>query len=101
MGAWVTPADGPPDRNRIAELLRAAGGDAPSWWSNEPDAVYAPHSHDYHKALFCVEGSIAFVVDDDELYLTPGDRLDVEPGTTHAAVVGPAGVTCAEVAVPT
>lgn len=40
-----------------------------------------------------------FVVDDDELFLTPGDRLDIEPATPHAAVVGSDGVTCGEVAV--
>lgn len=99
MAAWVTPADGEPDRQRIAGLLQAAGGDAVSWWSNRAGEVYAPHMHDYHKALFCVDGAIVFVVDDDELYLTPGDRLDVEPQTEHAAVVGPDGVTCAEAAV--
>jgi hypothetical protein len=31
--------------------------------------------------------------------LSPGDRLDVEPGTEHAASVGPQGVACGEVAI--
>lgn len=100
ISAWLTPADGEADRDRIAHLLNAAGGE-PRWWSNEPGAVYAPHEHNYHKVLFCVSGSIVFVVDDEQLFLTPGDRLDIEPATPHAAVVGTDGVTCGEVAVPT
>ena len=99
MSAWLTPADGDVDRDRIAELLAAAGGD-PRWWSNDPGAVYSPHEHAYHKVLFCVKGSIVFVVDDEQLFLTPGDRLDIEPLTLHAAAVGPDGVMCGEVAVP-
>lgn len=95
----MTPADGAADRDHIASLLRAAGGE-PRWWSNGPDEVYAPHEHEYHKVLFCVAGSIVFLVDDDQLFLTPGDRLDIEHATPHAAVVGGEGVTCGEVAVP-
>jgi hypothetical protein len=33
---------------------------------------------------------------DEDVELRPGDRLDIEPGTTHGATVGPHGVTCAE-----
>ncbi len=57
--------------------------------------------------LYCLSGSIVFhtkgdaaeggeQLDDIELY--PGDRLDLEPGTDHAATVGPAGVECVEAA---
>lgn len=98
MGAWMTPADGDVDRDRIADLLRSAGGE-PRWWSSDPGHMYTPHSHDYHKVLFCVSGTIVFVVDDEQLFLTPGDRLDIEPATLHAAVAGPEGVRCGEVAV--
>jgi quercetin dioxygenase-like cupin family protein len=99
MSAWLTPADGGVDRDRVTDLLRAARGEA-RWWSDAPGKVYSPHQHTYHKVLFCVSGSIVFVVDDEQLYLTPGDRLDIEPLTLHAAVVGAEGVTCGEVAVP-
>jgi quercetin dioxygenase-like cupin family protein len=69
-----------------------------SVWSNEPDYRYAEHSHPYRKILFCVSGSITFRTADGEFALQPGDRLDVEAGTTHGAVVGPDGVTCIEAA---
>jgi mannose-6-phosphate isomerase-like protein (cupin superfamily) len=37
-----------------------------------------------------------FHLRDRDVELRPGDRLDIEPGTEHAAAVGPQGVTCVE-----
>jgi hypothetical protein len=37
---------------------------------------------------------------DGYVALSPGDRLDLDPGTEHAATVGPLGVTCVEAALP-
>lgn len=65
-------------------------------WSNDPGFRYDDHSHGYHKILFCLAGDIVFHTDDADIHLRPGDRLDVEPGTRHAATVGPEGVTCIE-----
>ncbi len=45
-----------------------------SEWSNGPGDTYAPHNHE----------------------LSPGDRMDLEPGVVHGATVGPAGVRCVE-----
>lgn len=39
-----------------------------------------------------------FHTDDGDLELAAGDRLDVEPGTDHAATVGTDGVRCIEAA---
>jgi len=78
-------------------MLRAEGV-SPNWWANGPGDVYAPHSHHYHKVLFCAAGSITFRVEPSgpDLELHPGDRLDVAPGTSHSAIVGADGVTCVE-----
>ena len=67
-------------------------------WSNSPGDMYAPHSHGYEKVLYCVEGSITFVLDaaGERLELTPGDRMVLPAGTVHAAEVGPDGCTCIE-----
>ena len=54
--------------------------------------------HGYHKVLYCVSGSIVFHTNEGDFPLEPGDRLDVEPGTEHAATVGPGGVQCMEAA---
>lgn len=71
---------------------------SPSWWSNGPGDTYAPHSHGYHKVLYCLLGGITFRIEPSgpDIELAPGDRLDIPPGTSHSAVVGPRGVTCAE-----
>ena len=37
-----------------------------------------------------------FHLADQDVELRAGDRLDIEPGTEHAATVGPDGVRCVE-----
>lgn len=73
---------------------------SPHRWSNAAGDVYAPHSHRYHKVLFCLRGSISFTLTETskQFDLEEGDRLDIEPNTPHAALVGPNGVTCIEAA---
>jgi hypothetical protein len=78
------------------EVFSAEGCSSPRFWRNGAGDTYGWHSHDFHKVLFCLEGSITFHTDDDDIGLTAGDRLDLEPGTTHAATVGPAGCSCVE-----
>jgi quercetin dioxygenase-like cupin family protein len=67
-------------------------------WSNRPGDTYAPHSHGYEKVLYCVDGSITFVLEGAgrRLELKAGDRMVLPAGTVHAAEVGPAGCTCIE-----
>ncbi len=68
----------------------------PKAWSNGPGFRYGTHTHPYAKLVVCVAGSITFHTPDGDVTLTPGDRLDLPPGTTHSATVGPDGVTCWE-----
>ena len=99
MPAHVTRVDGTfAERDVLAAFARK--GLSASRWSNEPGDTYAAHSHPYHKVLYCLRGSITFrLVDSGEaIELHPGDRLDIEPGTAHSAVVGSNGVECAEAA---
>ena len=67
-------------------------------WSNGPDDRYAAHSHPYEKVLYCVDGSITFVLERDgrQVVLKAGDRMVLPAGTQHSAIVGPAGCTCIE-----
>ena len=78
------------------EAFRAEGCSAPRSWGNGPGDAYGPHTHGLHKVLFCLGGSITFHLDDGDVELGPGDRLDIEPGTEHAATVGPNGCSCVE-----
>lgn len=83
-----------------ARRVFADEGLEPSTWSNDPGYEYGWHDHPYHKVLVCVAGSIVFHTEEGDAPLRPGDRLDLAPGTRHAATVGPNGVTCMEAARP-
>jgi quercetin dioxygenase-like cupin family protein len=71
-------------------------GLTPTSWGNGPGDEYGWHSHGHHKVLFCVSGSIVFHTRDGAVELQAGDRLDLPPGTEHAATVGPSGCQCME-----
>ncbi len=81
-----------------AQRTFADEGVIPHSWSNVPGDTYGWHSHGYHKVLFCVRGSIVFHTRDGDHELESGDRLDLPPGTEHAATVGPDGCECMEAA---
>ena len=99
MAAHLKRGDGPPgSAAEVEDSLRAEGLD-PHSWRNGPGDRYGWHEHGYHKVLYCVRGSIVFHTrSDGDLDLRPGDRLDVEAGTAHAATVGTDGVECMEAA---
>lgn len=65
-------------------------------WDAEAGEAFAPHSHDYHKKLFCAEGSITMVINQQSVSLQPGDALDLPANTIHSATAGLAGVVCYE-----
>jgi quercetin dioxygenase-like cupin family protein len=97
MGATRTSLTGAFDEQGVLDVF-AREGLRPSHWSNGPGDTYGPHSHTYHKVLYCLRGSIVFrlTATGEEIELSAGDRLDIEPGTEHSAVVGPHGVACVE-----
>lgn len=84
------------DAEAAARALFASEQLAPASWSNGPGDRYPAHEHSYDKVLVCVAGSIVFHLDDRDVELAEGDRLDLAAGTTHAATVGPDGVVCWE-----
>jgi hypothetical protein len=83
-------------REDALEVFADEGCSSPRPWSNGSGDRYGRHDHGYHKVLFCLEGSITFHLDQGDVELTSGDRLDLEPGTGHAATVGPDGCACIE-----
>ena len=80
----------------MAKLRTEAGGCYS--WSNGPGDRYAAHSHSFEKVLYCVDGSITFVLENERkrLELEAGDRMVLPAGTVHSAVVGASGCTCIE-----
>ncbi len=98
MTARLTRWEGPPPDRQAVEARFQAEGLSPHAWANGAGDRYGRHSHSYHKVLYCLSGSIVFHTSEGDVALEPGDRLDVEPGTGHAATVGPQGVECLEAA---
>ena len=92
---WTGSA--PPSEAELRKRCRQEGL-TPYAWSNAPGDTYAAHSHDYHKVIYVLRGSITWILPHthQELVADPGDRLDLPRGTVHAARVGPHGVTCLE-----
>lgn len=76
--------------------FEAEGCSAPRSWGNAAEDRYGRHDHAFHKVLFCLSGSIVFHTDEGDIELRAGDRLDLEPGTAHAATVGREGCECVE-----
>lgn len=92
---------GPPlDAGSLERACRAQAHDVYGW-SNGPGDRYPRHEHAYAKLLFCVSGSIDFVLGDGQILdLHAGDGLVLPPGTPHAAAVGPQGCACVEGKLP-
>jgi len=74
-------------RTDALATFEAEGCSAPRAWGNGPGVRYERHDHAFHKVLFCLSGSIVFHTEHGDLELTAGDRLDLAPGTAHAATV--------------
>ena len=93
LTTWDAPT--PPDRATIESRFRDEGL-SPHGWGNGPGDTYGRHAHEYDKVLYCVSGGITFHTDAGDFDLRPGDRLEVDAGTSHSATVGPDGVECME-----
>lgn len=90
----------PPQEQELRSKMQKEGL-APYAWSNGPGDTYAVHSHSYEKVLYCVRGSIRFVLPDKPessraIDLAAGDCMILPAHTRHSAYVGPKGVTCLE-----
>ena len=83
-------------RSGALQAFEQEGTSGPRFWGNGPGDRYGRHDHGFHKVLFCLAGSIVFHTDEGDVELRPGDRLDLEAGTGHAATVGPDGCECVE-----
>ena len=95
----VTPWSGSvsPSQSTLWRLMTEEGL-SPYSWSNGPHDIYAAHSHSYDKVIFVVRGSIKFGLPEleENVNLSPGDRLDLPANIVHDAIVGPQGVVCLE-----
>ncbi|MBE3561240.1 MAG: cupin [Ktedonobacteraceae bacterium] len=95
--------ESPPQEQQLRKRMREEGL-SPYAWSNAPGMQYAVHSHSYEKVLYCVQGSVRFVLPDQQdergearaIDLVPGDCMILPAGVRHSALVGEQGVICLE-----
>ena len=91
--------EGPPPTPEQLDARLRDEGLQPSSWGNAPGDTYGWHAHSYAKVLYCLTGGITFHLrDGEDVELRAGDRLEIDPGTHHAATVGREGVRCVEAA---
>jgi quercetin dioxygenase-like cupin family protein len=93
--SWA--GDSPPSEAELHRLLNEQGLSGYRW-SNGPGDTYGRHSHQFHKIIYVVQGSITFILPDssERVTLNAGDRLDLPREVAHEAEVGPQGVICLE-----
>ena len=86
-----------PTEDALAQRMRDEGME-PTRWSNVAGAVYHTHTHEYHKVIYVVSGSLifGFRIIGEPTVLTAGDRLSLPAGIEHNVVVGDEGVFCLE-----
>lgn len=99
-GVTHTPwaQDHAPSEAELRHRLISEGLDPRSWSAASGDREPV-HSHEFHKIVYCVEGSVWYSITDDRdrtIELEPGDRLDIDPGVRHAMMAGMDGATCLE-----
>ncbi len=85
------------------EELRAeirSQGLAPFSWHNGPGDHYSLHSRSYTRVIYVIQGSVTFhFLDEEDVTLEPGDRIQIPARTQHAIRVGDMGVRCLEAAI--
>jgi len=94
-------AEAPQERDLRGRMQ--SQGLSPYAWSNGAGERYTVHSHSYQKVLYCVRGSIRFVLPDvagdaGVIDLAAGDCMILPANVRHSAEVGSQGVTCLEAA---
>ena len=65
-------------------------------WIGEEFSDYPAKSYTFDKQIWCVEGSIVFMVTSKDITLQAGDTLDIPADTTYSAKAGFSGVVCYE-----
>ena len=65
-------------------------------WTQKAGVTYEWRHRDHFKVLMCLAGSITVHTPEGDQILGPGDRIDLDPGTSHAITVGPSGARVLE-----
>ncbi len=60
-------------------------------WTDPAGTTYPEHIHKGKVSIYVTDGSITFDFEGERKEVVAGQRLDIEPGKLHSAVVGPNG----------
>lgn len=92
---WTSPEE--PQEEVLRQKLAEEGMQLYRW-SNGPGDTYELHTHDFHKVIYVLDGSVTFHLPDtgEKLDLSIGDRMDLPAGIRHETFVGDDGVVCLE-----
>lgn len=88
-----------PSMSVITKRMKAEGL-RPYLWENTPNYRYAVRSHNYHKVLYVVDGTIEITLPDSNqrVSLRIGDRIEIPAGARHGIIIGRTGAKCVEAA---
>jgi quercetin dioxygenase-like cupin family protein len=79
----------------LVKILDAKNIKAERWTAEEYED-FPTHEHDNDTRVWCVEGSITFLIDGKEISLQTGDVLDLPAKIKHTATAGFSGCACYE-----
>jgi len=60
-------------------------------WTADADVIFEPQYRQQDVRLWCVEGSIKYVIDNKLVSMQPGDALDIPSGAVYTATCGFSG----------
>lgn len=55
--------------------------------SDQRDADFEVHCHDFHKVVFCLQGSVAYIMEGNRYDLQSGDILLIPQGQIHRSIL--------------
>ncbi len=73
------------------EQLKSEGFPFVFEWTDAPNTTYEPHLHKGKVTFYITKGQILVDILGEKLLINEGKRLDVPPGISHSAKVGPEG----------
>lgn len=83
----------------LVAMLARKNIDAERWVAEEYED-FPPRTHSLDKHLWCVEGSIEFLITGKSIWLQAGDSMDLPAGTVYSAKAGFSGCVCYESPLP-
>lgn len=73
------------DEKQIKKTLQEEGFSNIFTWTDSQGTHYPTHTHPHYEVRWIVDGTLQIEEDGNIIELNPGDRIESEPNTPHAA----------------